>query len=26
LNWYNLLNQHKLLDFKVETPVSEEEE
>ena len=26
LNWYNLLNQHKLLDFKTETPVSEEEE
>ncbi|MDB4588657.1 DUF5606 domain-containing protein [Flavobacteriaceae bacterium] len=26
LNWYNLLNQHKLLDFKAETPVSEEEE
>jgi len=26
LNWYNLLNQHKLLDFKTETLVSEEEE
>ena len=26
LNWYNLLNQHKLLDFKAETPVSVEEE
>jgi hypothetical protein len=26
LNWYNLLNQHKLIDFKTETSVSEEEE
>jgi hypothetical protein len=26
LSWYNLLNQHKLIDFKTETSVSEEEE
>ena len=25
LKWYNLLNQHKLLDFKSESAVSEEE-
>jgi|TARA_B110000967_G_scaffold14317_1_gene13719 hypothetical protein len=26
LNWYNLLNQHKLLDFKAEPSVPEEKE
>jgi hypothetical protein len=26
INWYNLLHQHKLLDFKTEASISEEEE
>ena len=26
LNWYNLLNKHKLLDFKTEASSTEEEE
>jgi hypothetical protein len=26
INWYNLLHQHKLLDFKTEAYISEEEE
>lgn len=26
LSWYNLLNEHQFLDFKIKTPVLEEEE
>ena len=26
INWYNLLHQHKLLDFKTEASTTEEEE
>ena len=26
LSWYNLLNEHKFFDFKIKTPVLEEEE
>jgi hypothetical protein len=26
LSWYNLLNEHKFLDFKIKTPVLEEKE